>query len=287
MSHTSDGERVTTTEVEPRASVPKRAHGVDVLRQIAVVVAAIAQIVANFALFGGDFGTQPPGAEPWENLATPAGYAFIVWGVIFLGSLWFATWHARPSLRGSAVLRPVGWLAAAGFALCVLWPAFASRGPLWGTIPTIVAMTLVLGAALVLAVRGRSEMSAWTRWSIITPLALFVGWLTAATFANTGDVLGEYGGPRLGLSLPAFGVVMVAGASCVALLLTWLCQARVVYVATVLWTLVAIAVGNADETLWAPVPVAALIGAAVLVVSAIVVRVPMRRRDDDEPITSQ
>ena len=80
----------------------------DSTRVVAVVVAAVAQIVGSplgAALSGRSVGDVSDGAR---SLVTPAGWAFSIWGLVFLGSLAWAIWSPRARHRSPGTARPAG-----------------------------------------------------------------------------------------------------------------------------------------------------------------------------------
>ena len=65
------------------------------LRATLVLLFAVLQVVTGFApdLFGA---TNDVGAavEPYRTPLVPAGWAFAIWGLLYLGCLVFAVFHA-------------------------------------------------------------------------------------------------------------------------------------------------------------------------------------------------
>lgn len=120
----------------------------------------------------------------------PAGWAFSIWGVIFL-------WLIAGSLVGLVrAPREPDWQAMrapllASLAAGTFWIAAANASPLLATV-MIVAMAAAAIAALLRAGRGAALWQAG-------PVGLYAGWLTAATGVALGVVLSGHGvlAPRL------------------------------------------------------------------------------------------
>lgn len=115
-----------------------------------------------------------------ETLFTPAGYAFAIWGIIYLGIAvhvirqWF-----RPGLSREA------WrLILVQSLLNGLWiHAFLSR---WFFISFL--LLLALSVVLVVLLKRLNPDSAWRQvWG------LYGGWALAATFVNAAIVLNQWG----------------------------------------------------------------------------------------------
>src|SRR5699024_10282923 len=95
----------------------------DIARQATVVVAAVAQAVAG--LLGSRVGDV---ADQFTSPVTPAGYAFAIWGLIYLATLVFAVYQALPAQRDDRVLSRAGWPAALAFFANTLWvPTFQAE----------------------------------------------------------------------------------------------------------------------------------------------------------------
>jgi hypothetical protein len=221
----------------------------DLLRRILNLIFAVGQLMLPPLLFASGFesGAARTPIEATPNPATPAGYAFAVWGVIYVGALAYSIYQALPANAADPLLRRIGWLTAAGFALCCAWLVAARFGPIWLTVPIIVGMALCLGTALVISARWPAELSVASRLLIVAPLAVYVGWLSAATFVNAADVLPGYDTQGIGPAADVLGILVVALAAAVSLALSAVIGGNLFYSVTVLWALAAIVVRNAQS----------------------------------------
>jgi hypothetical protein len=142
------------------------------LRRILVVMLALAQLILPQILFfkGFEIQSQMPPQSPELNPATPAGYAFSIWAVIYLGALAYAVYQVLPSQASNALLQKIGWLTAGGYVLCCAWLVAARFGPVWLTVPIIMGMLLFLGSAFLIATRWPEPISAMERNVVICGL---------------------------------------------------------------------------------------------------------------------
>jgi hypothetical protein len=170
-----------------------------------------------------------------RHFIQPAGYAFSIWGVIYL---WLII-HAAFGLikrSGHADWAAPRWPLIGAVALGTVWLAIASTWPILATVTISVMAICALWAFL----RAAPQTD---RWLLIAPLAIFAGWLTAATLVSLGVILAGYGG----LSNAAAAYAMLA----VAVLLGMALQARQptmpFYSATLVWALVAVNRVNSVE----------------------------------------
>ncbi|KUF11484.1 hypothetical protein [Pseudoponticoccus marisrubri] len=170
---------------------------------------------------------------PQENPPVqPAGYAFAIWGLIYA---WLILGTGFGLLRRMddvdwAPMRPPLFLS---LAVGAVWLPVAQVSPVAAT----VLIWIMLGAALVSLFRvGDTD-----RWLQQAPVAIYAGWLTAASCVAVGLLLGGYG------VLPATPAALVALLLAVAIAVTvqYRLHRAPEYGITVIWALVAVIVANA------------------------------------------
>lgn len=183
----------------------------------------------------------------------PAGYAFAIWGLIFLGlisSAIFGMIRRTEDPGWDAVRSPL----IASFAIGAIWNAVANQSPVWAT----VLIWIMLGTAVLALLRAPQADRAWLSW----PLGLYTGWLTAASCVSLGLLAAGYGlaGPTIaGLA----AVVLAAGLSVIQVRKT----VNPAFVGAVVWALIALIGKNLDG---APaVSMAAALATALLVYAAV------------------
>jgi hypothetical protein len=185
----------------------------------------------------------------------PAGYAFAIWGLIYL-------WLVAGALFG-LLRRDVApgwdrarWPLIASLVIGAAWIPVAQVSPFWAT---VLIWTMLLSAVWALLVAG-GEDRAWLR----TPIALYAGWLTAASCVALALMLAGHGI----MGAQAAALAMIALALVIALIVLRLRPDTPEYAGAVIWALVGIVVANASPP---NLPVLALAGAgiAALAVSAL------------------
>lgn len=213
------------------------------LRRTALLVFAGAQFYTNIFLFQGAFDPVDP--APVRSIAdpssiVPAGYAFAIWGVIFIYSLVFAVarFFDRDPAR-SADNAYIEWCAVASFGSCALWSLFVNLGPLWVSQVLILGITIPLCFALI-----RARKMAYSNLLVGVPLGLYAGWGSVATFAGFIEIFAEYGFDWFGLPPTLW---MLAALLCAGAWTMWvLAKAKYApaYAFAVCWALLAIAIAN-------------------------------------------
>ena len=102
----------------------------DRLRSTTVAVFAVAQVLSAplTSLALGPSSDQGPISDANLSPVTPAGYAFAIWGLIYLASLALAAYQVLPSQQARRVHRTTGWWLAGAFAASTVWvPIFGSQ----------------------------------------------------------------------------------------------------------------------------------------------------------------
>ncbi|NZA25782.1 hypothetical protein H0E84_05245 [Luteimonas sp. SJ-92] len=209
------------------------------------------------AAFGPDTATV---SDRHPTLLVAAGYAFSIWGLIFLLDLLYAAWQATGVRRRDPLLGRVALPAAAGFALTAAWMPLFSQGLFWLCLVVIFgALACLAWSALQLA-RPATHAPAWLA------LSLHAGWLSLAAFLNLAQAIVAYrllpDGAMLGWSLALF-----AAAAAVLLGLNQRMHGNTAYAAAALWGLGAVYVkqsqsglDGSDAAAWAALAIGLLLG---------------------------
>lgn len=169
----------------------------------------------------------------------PIDWTFAIWALIFLGCSAFAIWQFLPAQLDDPLLRSIGWLAAAVFALNIVWEYYVPKREIdWGSVAIIVASLGVLSTILY-RLETAEPFDTRTFWLVAAPFQLFAGWISAATFVNLGSTLKLSGmragtGPSLVLLAAAAMLGAFVGAS----------TGSLIYSGAIAWALFGIVVAN-------------------------------------------
>ncbi|KPP87179.1 MAG: CAAX amino terminal protease family [Rhodobacteraceae bacterium HLUCCA08] len=220
-------------------------------------------------LFTATFVLSPLATEPFSGYradqlpipqvdppAQPAGYAFAIWGLIYgwlVVSALFGAWK-RAEDPAWDVARPA---LIAALALGTPWLWVANRSAEWATV-LIFAMA---AAAILALMRAPGPDRGWLR----APVAIFAGWLTAASFVSLAATAAGHG---LIAGATGWAYLAIAGAGLVAALVQLRRPDSPEYGATVIWALAGIIAAN-GTALW---PVTAVAALAALILAAIALR---------------
>lgn len=193
----------------------------------AIVFAASPWVSQGFNGFEPDQFPVPQDDPPVQ----PAGYAFSIWGLIYL---WLLVGAGFGLLRRSddpdwTAMRPP---LLVSLAIGATWLPVANVSPVIAT----VLIWAMLGSAFVSLFRvGDTD-----RWFQQAPVAIYTGWLTAAASVSIGLLLGGYG--VLGGTWAA--IVALSIGLVIALVAQYRLHRAPEYGVTVIWALVGVIVAN-------------------------------------------
>ncbi|WP_209426445.1 hypothetical protein [Pararhodobacter sp. SW119] len=221
------------------------------MRAILVLAAAVAFILFSYLApdFQGYRTDQMPYGEPRPPIQ-PAGYAFAIWGLIYLWLIIGA---------GFGLLQRADAPDWDAHRLPLIGALVLGAGWLWVAVQSPILATVMIWAMLVLSILALARAPVRDFWFARAPIGLFAGWLTAASFVSLGLVLAGYGLFASGW-LAALVCLPLAAAFAVAIYL-WLAPGGG-YAFAAGWGFVGIAVANMERH--AEIAVLAVIGAAVL-----------------------
>lgn len=254
----------------------------DVVRRILVTVAGVFCVLGTLVGFGvvGKPIQQTAGGALSSDatLMAPAGPAFAIWSLIYLGLAGYVGWQwvAPGATRSRA--RRLGYLAAVSMVLNAGWVLVAQAGWLWLSVVVIVALLVVL-VVILQRLAAQPAGSAMERLVVDGTFGCYLGWVSIATCANVTTALVAQGltlGPTAS-TLAAVVLILAAGA--VAVLLAWRFGGRWAVAAAMAWGLGWIGVGRLAAQPSSPATgVVAVAAALVAVLSAAAIRLRGREQ---------
>lgn len=217
------------------------------MRLPVLIAAALMPAVAWFSqqgYFGPDNGEI---SDRYPTLLVAAGYAFAIWGPIFLLDLIFAVCQLRARWREDDTLLRVRPAAAAGFMLTALWMPLFSQQWFWLALATIwLALACLAWAAMMLA-RDPTPLPGQTLWAGFA-IGLHAGWLSLAAFLNTAQVIVAYRLAPVDAMLP-WSLVLFAAAALVLLAVNARMRGSAGYVLAALWGLAGVYAKQSESAL--------------------------------------
>jgi len=180
----------------------------------------------------------------------PAGWTFSIWGVIYAWLIFGAAWGLINAPHDPK-WKSMRQLLLINLGIGAFWVTAANASPVLATF-MIVAMAVLATAAML---RAGLRNPAWQ----VRPVALYAGWLTAATGVGTGVVLSGYGI----LQPQASAMVMLSCVLIVALYVQSRRRQEWAYPVAVIWALCGVIASNMPSLNW-PVIALAVLGILAL-----------------------
>ncbi|MGZ5220496.1 MAG: hypothetical protein ACXWC7_10465 [Chitinophagaceae bacterium] len=238
--------------------------------QIANGVALVATIIINYLSNTGIFNgnTMAVVSARLQNLFTPAGYAFSIWGLIYLGLFAFVIYQGRSlftKMADDRIVLKIGWWFVVSCISNCLW-VLAWLYDYTGL--SVLLMLLLLFSLTRIIVKLNMERekvqlkeSVFACW----PFAIYSGWITVALIANVAAYLTKIQWGAWGISETSWAIIMICIAGVINLFVTW--NRNMSEFALVgAWALVAIAVANRQVS--QPVVLVALTVSVILFMSS-------------------
>jgi hypothetical protein len=263
--------------IDNRSAAVQPATGLDRVRQVSVTVAEILCVVGTLVgvgLLGGTRVQESAGGalSAEATRIAPAGPAFSIWSVIYVGLAAYTVWQWLPSSVTERT-RSTGWLAAVSMLLNAGWLLVTQQGWIWASVVVIVALALVLGELLRRLTRQPAG-GVTERVVVDWTFGLYLGWVAVATCANVTAALVASGVRPSDAVSDTLAVVVLLVAAALGVVFARTLGGRWTVAIAMAWGLGWIAVGRASGN--PPSLVVALFAAiAALVVLAVV---PWARR---------
>lgn len=256
-----------------------------IARQSLIIASASFMLIAA-AVGGGAFGgasvdeLQGGALSAQGSYLAPAGPAFSIWSLIYLGLIAYTVWQALPARRRDPRQEAVGGWIAAAMVLNGLWLVTARYLTLWLTVIVIALLLAVL--ARVMIILGRfAARSTVERVVVDGANGLHFGWVTIATVANAAAWFTAVAPASWAEQADVWAVAVLVAVLIIGVAAAWALR-RIAPALATAWGLVWLAAGRlTGEPESVPTAVTALIVAAVLVAAGTVA--VLRRRGTSRP----
>lgn len=228
---------------------------------ILVVVATIVTIVFNSLAAAGYVNDVRPSdiSDRYSTVVTPAGYAFSIWSLIYLGIIAFSIFQALPSQLER--FRKVRTLYIASCLLNCAWIFFWHNHQI---AVCFVIIVLLLATLISMLVRLGGCMTNAETWLTQAPFGIYAGWVTVATIANLAIMLAFLDVRMSPTTQNIFAVILILFGAIAAVIVRVKLQ-NFFYPLAVAWGVTAIAVKQSGNT---PIVVAAAIAVIVGLITA-------------------
>lgn len=233
---------------------------------IAFILVIIVNVLASMGAINDTTIAEISNAN--RSLFTPAGYAFSIWGLIYLMLLGFIIYQSRSlfkPVRDDEFILKTGWWFVLSCFANIMWITFWVYGFMEYS---IIAIFVLLFSLLKIVMKNRMEL--WDApISVIAflwwPFVFYSGWVTVASIANVSTYLKSIEWDAWGYGEISWAVTMIIIAGIINLAVTWRRNMRE-FALVGAWGLIAISVANWEIS--PTVANSALAVAIVLIISS-------------------
>lgn len=217
------------------------------IRQILVIAATAGVIFVNYLAASGLVNNRTTGelSDKYSTEITPAGYAFAIWSLIYLGLIAFSIYQALPAQTDNSLLRKIRSVYILNCVANCAW-IYAWHYEL---VPLSLLLMLVLLATLIYI--NLTLIHADTTAELVTtkiPFNIYFGWITLATILNASITLVYYGVEFSAGITSAIGAFLILVAAALGVILRFKISA-VFYPLTIAWGITAIALKQSGDTI--------------------------------------
>lgn len=242
-----------------------------IIRQVLNIVAVLAVIGFNGLANSLPLNGQTTGqvANRFDIYFMPAGYAFSIWGLIYLGLIAFAVYQVRPSQRDNSRLRRIDvlfWVSSlANIAWLVCWH-YELFG--YSVLAMLILLLSLIGIYQALEI-GRTRVPLAEKWLVHVPFSIYLAWVSVATIANVAVLLDYLNWNGGGLSPVLWTVILLVVALAIGTAVS-LPRADAAYLLVLVWSFIAIAVMQSEIPLVMITAIVTAIIAFILALGALI-----------------
>lgn len=235
--------------------------------QIANGIALVSTIIINYLSNTGFINGTTIGevSNGLQTLFTPAGYAFSIWGFIYLLLIGFIFYQGRSLFTSNTstddVVLNIGWWFVISCAANSIWVFSWLYG---ATGLSCFFILLLLFSLMQIIFRCRMELDdePFSRLLFVSwPFVFYAGWVTVASIANISAYLFKTNWDRFGFKPDTWAIVMIIVAVVINILAIHKRNLRE-FALVGAWALIAIGIRN--QEMYENVSNIAFIGAIVL-----------------------
>lgn len=239
--------------------MPKSSH---VVQQVLVVLATAGVIVFNWlAATGRVNGVTPEVISALHpTLVTPAGYAFMIWSLIYFGMTAFSIYQLLPSNAERFI--PIRRIYILSCVLNCAWIYF------WHGDQVAICLVIILallGTLLWINIKVKNAETNTQFWLVKAPFGIYFGWVTLATMVNLMIVLKDLNTGMSVATETALGCVLILFAALLGVIVR-VKLGNYLYPLAIAWAVTGIGVKQSGQTL---IVVAAAIACIITLFAAL------------------
>jgi translocator protein len=159
----------------------EQASRVDLFRAVLVAAATVGVIIFNFLAATGRLNGVDTGAisDKYPTPITPAGYAFSIWTLIYIGLIAFSIWQLIPSNRARFANIRSFYILSCALNCGWLYMWHSDQIAVCSLLLLILAISLFFINLYLKRTEGLGDY-----WFVKAPFGIYFGWVTAAALVN-------------------------------------------------------------------------------------------------------
>lgn len=248
--------------------------------QITNAIALVATILINYLSNLGIFSSNTISdiSKKYDTLFTPAGYAFSIWGLIYILLFAFVIFYGpfvNANDKKEIIIRKTGvWFIISCLANS-LWVFAWTNDHLLTSLLLMLILLLSLIKIISVYLHYHTVEHRYMHLFFVTPFSIYLGWISVALIANMAIYLkkAQWGG--FGISPQDWTILLLAVAALINIYMIW--KYRLYFTALVaVWAFSAIAVANSGNNL---IFASSVLMAAILLVNIIIRFIIARKKN--------
>lgn len=179
-------------------------------------------------------------SDSFDIYFVPAGYVFMIWGVIYAELIAYVIYRALPRQRENQDLAKVdSWFVLSNIANALWLVCFHYQQFVMALVLMVVLLACLIIIFRQLKIGKRRTDIPW-KWIVETPFSVYLGWVSVATIANVTQVLDYFKWNRFGIAPEIWFIITVLLIVIISALMSFTRRAFE-FTLVLIWALVGIA----------------------------------------------
>jgi hypothetical protein len=210
------------------------------------LVAVLVNVFFNYYLNAKPISGKTIGdvSNQYPTLITPAGYAFSIWGIIYLSIIIYAIVQILPSQQKRQIYNQLTWPLTATSMLTIAW--LISFSFEYIALSVLIILGMLLTAIILFGKAKQAVLRDEARFWVAIPFALYIAWLSVATIVNTSVWLKDMGWQGGSLGETPWTIGMLCVVLIVGIVISYTFR-DIVYPLVISWAAIAIYVARQNE----------------------------------------
>lgn len=185
-----------------------------------LIITIVINYLSNTGIFNGN--TMASVSARYQNLFTPSGYAFSIWGLIYLGLSAFIIYQGRSLFNKDAndqvVMNTGWWFVLSCVANCTWVLAWLYE---YTALSVLIMVALLFCLLRIILSVNKMQPDAPVKIFAIWPFSIYTAWICVALMANIAAWLTKMQWNAFGIAETIWAIVMICVAGAILLSVSW------------------------------------------------------------------